>query len=221
MDDLSLLRKFEPVVRFTQGELFFPCGVDGYLSRCSLWIRDSSGKEQILIAQGELTAEKLAEFKEVPLDHIIFLRYVDKPMNPLEYQAWRLRPDKPSLKSGGRLARVSLFSRILDAFMDSSLLVRGMVPGGTTAAAEVKYRETSTEDPRYVYHARVVREGGYIILHYIFFYAMNDWRSTFHGINDHESDWEQAFVYLSDNAEEEPQPLWVAYASHDFSGDDL
>jgi hypothetical protein len=142
-------------------------------------------------------------------------------MNPLDYQAWRLRADKPSLKSGGRLARVSLFSRILDAFMDSSFLVRGMVPGGTTASAEVKYREIFAEDPRYVYHCRVIREGGYTVLHYIFFYAMNNWRSTFHGINDHESDWEQAFVYLSDDAEGELQPLWVAYASHDFSGDDL
>ncbi|MDD1751875.1 MAG: hypothetical protein LUQ38_02145 [Methanotrichaceae archaeon] len=221
MDDLTLLRKFEPVVCFTQGELFFPCVVDGYLSRCSLWIRDSLGKEQMLVAQGDLNAKKLAEFREVQPGHIIFLRFVEKPMNPLDYQAWRLRADKPTLKSGGRLARVSLFSRILDAFMDSSLLVRGMVPGGTTASAEVEYREIFAEDPRYVYYGRVIREGGYTALHYIFFYAMNDWRSTFHGINDHESDWEQAFIYLSSDAEGELQPLWVAYASHDFSGDDL
>ena len=66
-----------------------------------------------------------------------------------------------------------------------------------------------------------MRESGYIVLHYIYFYAMNDWRSTFSGVNDHESDWEQVFVYLSDEGEAEPIPRWVAYASHDFSGDDL
>jgi hypothetical protein len=50
---------------------------------------------------------------------------------------------------------------------------------------------------------------------------MNDWRSSFYGVNDHEADWEQVFVYLSDGEDGEPVPRWVAYASHDFSGDDL
>ncbi|MDM7913202.1 MAG: hypothetical protein QUS09_08910, partial [Methanotrichaceae archaeon] len=219
MNDLTLLQKYEPVVRFTKGELFFPCAVDGYLERCSLIMRDKRGNEWVLANEGELSATKLAEFKEVPADHIIFLRFVDEPMTVLEYQSWLLRPEKPTFKSQGRMARVGLFSRVIDSFFDASLLIRGVVPGGTTAAAEVRYREILSKDPRYVYYGRVVREGGYIVLHYIFFYVMNDFRSTFHGTNDHESDWEQVFVYLSD--EEDPVPVWVAYASHDFSGDDL
>ncbi len=217
MDDLMLLRKFEPVVCFTKGELFFPCAVDGYLERCSLIMRDKRGNERVHIDEGGLFAKKLAEFKEVPPDHILFLRFVDEPMDVLEYQSWLLR--RPVFKSHGRMARVGLFSRVIDSFFDASLLIRGVVPGGTTAAAEVKYREIMSKDPRYIYYGRVIREGGYIVLHYIFFYVMNDFRSTFHGINDHESDWEQVFVYLSD--EEDPVPVWVAYASHDFSGDDL
>lgn len=218
-DDLTLLQRFEPIVRFTEGELFFPCAVDGYLKRCSLIMRDARGNEQVLVNAGGLFAEKIAEFKEVPPGHILFLRFVEEPMSVIEYQKWLLRPDKPTFKLRGRMARVGLFSRVLDSFFDASLLIRGVVPGGTTSVAEVKYREILIEDPRYIYYGRVMREGGYIILHYIFFYAMNDFRSTFHGINDHESDWEQAFVYLSD--EETPVPIWVAYASHDFSGDDL
>ncbi|MEZ4835934.1 MAG: hypothetical protein R2873_28715, partial [Caldilineaceae bacterium] len=96
---------------------------------------------------------------------------------------------------------------------------------------QIQYREFSGGP---VYYGRVLREAGYTILHYVYFYAMNDWRSSFHGVNDHESDWEQVFVYLSDTTsdttsdtvgagddEGEPTPLWVAYASHDFSGDDL
>jgi hypothetical protein len=36
-DDLQLLRHYEPVLRFTLGELFLPMSVEGYLGNCSLW----------------------------------------------------------------------------------------------------------------------------------------------------------------------------------------
>ena len=36
-DDLQLLRNYEPVLRFTRGELFLPMPVEGYLGNCSLW----------------------------------------------------------------------------------------------------------------------------------------------------------------------------------------
>jgi hypothetical protein len=219
MDDLMLLQKFEPILRFTKGELFFPSAVDGYLERCSLWMRDKFGQEKQLEAEGDLSAEDLAKFKDIQADQVYFLRLVDEPMGVLEYQSWLLRSDRPSFNPVGRMARVGLFSRVIDSFVDASFLIRGVVPGGTTAAAEVRYRDMMSQDPQYVYYARVLRDGGYIILHYIFFYFMNDYRSTFDGINDHESDWEQVFVYLSDD--ENPVPLWVAFSSHDFTGDNL
>ncbi|MDD1758951.1 MAG: hypothetical protein LUQ22_09505 [Methanotrichaceae archaeon] len=219
MDDLMLLQKFEPVLRFTKGELFFPSAVDGYLERCSLWMRDKPGQERQLAAEGDLSAENLAKFKEIQADQVYFLRLVDEPMGVLDYQGWLLRSDRPSFHPAGRMARVGLFSRVIDSFVDASFLIRGVVPGGTTAAAEVRYRDMMSQDPKYVYYARVLHDGGYIILHYIYFYFMNDYRSTFDGINDHESDWEQVFVYLSD--EENPVPLWVAFSSHDFTGDNL
>ena len=221
MNDLTLLRKYEPVVRYTQGELFFPCAVDEYLRRCSLWLRDSKGIKRQLIAEGSLSAEKLAQIREVPADHTLYLRFVGKPLDALDYQRWLFRPEKSSFRAPGRLTRVGLLPRILDSFFDLSLLVRGKVPGGTMAAAETKYRDIQLTDLGYVYYGRVTREGGYIILHYLYFYVMNDWRSSFHGVNDHEADWEQVFVYLSDEEDGMPMPRWVAYASHDFSGDDL
>lgn len=67
----------------------------------------------------------------------------------------------------------------------------------------------------------MLRQGGYVVLHYVFFFAMNDWRSSFYGINDHEADWEQCFVYLVEGANKQLEPRWVAFASHDYSGDDL
>ena len=35
--DLALLRAFEPVIRYTQGELFFPSAIEPYLAACDLW----------------------------------------------------------------------------------------------------------------------------------------------------------------------------------------
>jgi len=220
MDDLSLLRAFEPVVRFTRGELFFPTYADEYVQYCSLWLHDEDG-DRLLVAEGELTADKLAEFGDSHAGQNLYLRFVGRPLDPQEYQQWLLRPDRPTFHAVGRLARVGLFSRVLQALADASLLARGKVPGGTVAAGQIKYEEMLRQKPGFVYHGRVVHEGGYIVLHYHFFYAMNDWRSTFSGVNDHESDWEQIMIYLSEDADGNPVPRWAAYAMHDFSGDDL
>ena len=37
--DLRLLRHYEPVLRFTRGELFLPMPVEDYLEKCSLSYR--------------------------------------------------------------------------------------------------------------------------------------------------------------------------------------
>ncbi len=218
--DLALLRRYEPVVCYTQGELFFPSAVEGYVSRCSLWQQDEQGERQLLVPAGELTLEKLSLFDEIQHNGKLYLRFVQEPLRPMDFQRWRQRPRRPTFHAAGRLARVGLSARILNAFFDLSLVVRGTVPQGTTAAAEIQYQAMRREDPRYVYYGRVLREGGYTILHYLFFFPMNDWRSTFHGVNDHEADWEQIFIYLVEE-EGNLKPRWVAFASHDFAGDDL
>jgi hypothetical protein len=72
------------------------------------------------------------------------------------------------------------------------------------------------------YYVRAVRDAGYLVLQYWFFYAMNDWRSTFSGVNDHEADWEQITLFLTEpDAGSEPELAWVAFSSHDEVGDDL
>ena len=35
--EMALLRHYEPVLRFTQGERFFPVDVERYVQRASLW----------------------------------------------------------------------------------------------------------------------------------------------------------------------------------------
>ena len=221
MNDLALLRQYEPVVRYTKGEMFFPCAVDGYLARCHLWLADAERNVTLLAQPGELTVDVLADHETVPLDHRLYLQFVDAPLTAMDYQRWWRQPDRPILLHPNRLQRIGLVTRILDGLFALSLLVRGRVPGGTAAAAQVRYMAMQTDDPRRVYYGRVVRDGGYIVLHYLFFFPMNDWRSSFQGVNDHESDWEQILVYLIDEGDRPAQPRWVAFASHDFSGDDL
>ncbi|RIK19843.1 MAG: hypothetical protein DCC51_08300 [Anaerolineae bacterium] len=221
MNGMDLLRRYEPVVYYTSGEMFYPRAVDGYVARCSLWQLDERGRAEELVPEGSLTLESLAGHNQVPAGHVLYLRFVAEPLSPLEFQQWMNRPGRVKFKAPGRLARVPLLSRIGDAVFDLSLAVRGVVPGGTAAAAEMRMRDVDKHDGRNVYYGRVLEQGGWIILQYIYFYPMNNWRSGFYGVNDHEADWEQVFVFLHRDGGGDVQPQWVAYASHDFQGDDL
>ena len=220
MNDEALLRQYEPVVCFTKGEMFYPCAVDEYVKMCSLWIRDDDGNETKISEVGELDIEVLAAYNKPPPKHTYYLQFVQEPLNPNAFRQWLQDPERPGFKSAGRLSRVNLASRLIDSLFDLSLIIRGTVPGGTAAQADYLFREIKQQDPRDVYYGRVVRDGGYIVLQYLFFYVMNNWRSGFYGVNDHEADWEQVFIYLSDETDG-VVPRWVAYASHDFKGDDL
>jgi hypothetical protein len=217
--DLELLRAYEPVVRYTNGELFLPAGVEGYLAECDLLVGTSEDDARVLVPRGELTAETLASF-DAPVGESLYLRLVQEPLNGAELRRWRNRPDRIRFSAPGRLARVGLFARLMDAGFTASLMLRGSVPGGTAAAAQIKYARAREADPRYVYYGRVIRENGWICLHYLFFHFMNDYRSTFNGVNDHEADWEQVFIYLED-APDGQRPIWIAAAAHDYSGDEL
>ncbi len=219
--DLELLRKYEPIVRFTYGELFFPTSVEQYVNRCSLWVRPPRGESKRVVNPGTLDLEQLVEHGTADPDHTLYMRFVQEPLDRFDYQRWSRRPGRPYFQAPGRLARVGLPARLTDSLFFLSLLLRGSVPGGTAAAASMNYEAMRRADPNYYYYGRVVRRAGYVILQYLYFYAMNDWRSTFFGANDHEADWEQVFVFLEERGEEEPQPVWLAYASHNHKGDDL
>ena len=92
---------------------------------------------------------------------------------------------------------------------------------GDVEGARVLYGRLMEREEHYGYHGRVVRQDGWIILQYWFFYVFNDWRSNFFGANDHEADWEKVFVYLSESESGDIRPEWIAYAAHEEAGDDL
>ncbi len=225
-DDLLLLQRYEPVLRFTHGELFLPMLVEDYLGTCSLWRsarsggRRGRGRAERLCGPGELTPARLAEFIEPPAQQL-WLQYVQRGLRRGQFRAWRRDVSRPRLAAGSsRFAAVGLLGRLIDAVLRLSLLLRGRVPGGTAAAAEQMYR-TKADPGRCPYYGRVTRDRGFTVLQYWYFYAMNDWRSTFAGVNDHEADWEQVTLFLPDPPEASARPAWVAFSSHDEAGDDL
>jgi hypothetical protein len=221
-DDVALLQAYEPVVRFTDGELFFPMAAESYVAECDL-LRSAPGvPPEVVVPAGGLDLERLATIRPIPGEER-YLRFVPRPMDGIELARWNRRPDRPRFHAPGRLSRVGLFARLVDAGFTASLLVRGRVPGGTAAAAAQRYQGIRARDPRVVYHGRVIRADGWIVLQYLFMYAMNDWRSSFFGANDHEADLEQAYVVLEahDDPSLAPIPRWIGCAAHDYSGDDL
>ena len=222
-NDLALLRRFEPIIRYTQGEIFFPMDVAAYVRACSLWVQTPHKEATCLASARELTLERLAEAYFDELGSVRYLKLAE-PLTVTELAAYtlRARAEHAEFHVGrGRLARVGYLSRLVDALFSITLLARGRVPGDSAAAADLIYKQILDQREHYRYYGRVVRENGWIVLQYWFFYLYNNWRTRFYGANDHESDWEMVCIYLSEDEVGQVEPNWVAYASHDYSGDDL
>jgi hypothetical protein len=218
-DDRALLRRYEPVLRYTEGELFLPVTVADYVTRCSLWEEPEGDRKRSgepLVPAGELTLEGLGEAGRRYRERRLHLRFVQESLGAREVRRWR-RAERPRLGGIGRFAAVGVIARLIDVVLRLSLLVRGKVPNGLVAAAHQRSRELTGA----TYYGRVVRTAGYTVLQYWFFYAFNDWRSTFHGVNDHEADWETVAVYLVPDGSGGLEPAWVAASTHDHHGDDL
>jgi hypothetical protein len=224
--DLDLLRKFEPVVCYTRGEQFFPTGIEDYIKACSLWEHHRDGYDELLVRQGYLTPGKLLESRPAEFGSVRYLRFIETldlagSAQALASQLLLRRKLGEYFHPGiGRLARGGILPRLLDGLFSLSFLLRSKVSIASAAAAELDYRDMFSENRNYTYYGRVTRQNGWIILQYWFFFCFNSWRSGFHGVNDHEADWEMVTIYLFEQ-DGQLVPEWVAYASHDFKGDDL
>jgi len=172
-DVLSLARRFEPVLRFTQGELFFPMAVEDYLASSALFRRVPGKKVPELVTSAtQLDLSTLISYAAERSTSDLELHFVEKPLNRAAYRRWRRRPDRPRFQGGSPFAMVGMFGRVIDSLMRLSLIMRGKVPGGFAAAAHVRFQEAGDLAP--TYYVRAVRDAGYLVLQYWFFYAMND-----------------------------------------------
>jgi len=228
----ALLRRFEPVIRSTTGDKFYPMDVEPYVRACSLWVQRPGEEAVCVVPGGKLSLDRLAQQPMDEAGAVHFLKFTDtedlrsdSPGGRLRVFRSRAKDRKESTRAfragRGRLARVGYFSRFVDALYSIALLARGRVPGESAAAASVAYERIMAGQEHYRYHGRVLRQDGWIVLQYWLFYPFNDWRSGFFGANDHEADWEKVFVYLSETEAGEVRPEWVAYAAHNYTGDNL
>jgi hypothetical protein len=229
--DLELLRRFEPIVRFNDGEYFLPASVESFVERCELWQRTGPSSKRLVVAAGALDLGRLAELTD---GHVApyFLRLVTSRVSRAEYFAWQHRRDRPRFRPETRLGRVGVLTRLVDAGARISLLARGRTPRGAQAAAALLDRDRPDHGD-HPYYGRVVRSAGYVVVQYWFFYYFNDWRSRAYGVNDHEGDWEQVTIYLVDDTDDTDgdtddaasadglRPAWIAFSAHDEHGADL
>jgi hypothetical protein len=228
--DMALLRRFEPVIRSTIGDKFYPMDVEPYVRACSLWVQRPGEQAVCVVRGGKLSLDRLAQQPRDEAGAVHFLKFTDEDDLGPDARGRRLFrrramdriQARQAFKAGrGRLARVGYFSRFVDALYSIALLARGRVPGESAAAASVAYERIMAENEHYRYHGRVVRQDGWIVLQYWLFYPFNDWRSGFFGANDHEADWEKVFVYLSESGDGQVKSEWVGYAAHNYTGDNL
>jgi hypothetical protein len=82
MDDLELLKKYEPVLRFAKSERFFPMAVEPYLEKCMLFPSGPVGGAELFGHFNEPLIDKIGSLKS----HEFFLRFVNKPLN--DFDAW-------------------------------------------------------------------------------------------------------------------------------------
>lgn len=203
---LELLRRHAPVLRFDDRELFFPTAIDEYVATSALVVDGAEVR-----GPGEVTPSLLTHH----LGADAYLRFVSEEdrHSVVKEEAKRLA----GKLLGPRLGRVGYFGRILDALFRLSLLVRPTTPRLTTVAASLKADRRDLHRHPTCY-GRAVEVGDWLVLHYAYFYVMNDWRSGYRGVNDHEADWEQAWLFC-DPADQ--RPVWVVASSHENLGSDL
>jgi hypothetical protein len=222
-DDISLLQAFEPVVRFTEGEWFFPVSVERYVARAVLCTGCGDEGRSIEAPSGTLDLDSLAALCAV---HQGVGRSLSGVVTDADRTRVRIgRDQRPRrLRAGSRLAVVGMLARTVDALNRASLVFRGSVPGGSASRSYVLQRDHLAPD-KPAYYGRVVRDSRWIVCQYWFFYAFNNWRSAFGGVNEHEADWEQVTIFLdgSGDLDEDglPEPRWVVFSAHDETGDDL
>ena len=99
--DLALLRRFEPILKFTNGEMFFPMATGPFVEACDLLEGPTLREAKIVVPAGELDLERLGAVDDPPPGHSQYLRFVPKPMNAVELNRWRGRPDAPVFDAPG------------------------------------------------------------------------------------------------------------------------
>jgi hypothetical protein len=222
-DDVLLLQAFEPVVRLNEGEYFVPVAVEHYVRYAALW-HEQDGEATVAAPADSFDLATLAEVCGATAGVGQSLSGIRLAAEDRGTARVPVRERPPRIRGASRLAAVGLIGRLVDSLNRLSLVFRGSVPGGSAARSYLLQQDVL--DPgRPAYHGRVVRDGPWVVCQYWYFYAFNNWRSAFGGVNEHEGDWEQVTIFLDGTSADGdgtlPAPRWVVFSAHDEVGDDL
>src|SRR5215211_5809270 len=94
-DAETLLRRFEPVIRSTKGDKFYPMDVEPYVRACSLWVQRPGEEAVRVVPSGKLSLEGLAQQPLGEAGAVHFLKFTDPQ----------------DAKPASRLARLNVFRR--------------------------------------------------------------------------------------------------------------
>src|SRR5512140_2589040 len=75
--DLELLRQYEPVIRYTKGEQFFPTDVERYVRACSLWAHHPTGRDELLVRESFLNIHELVKPRPAPFGTVHYMRFIE------------------------------------------------------------------------------------------------------------------------------------------------
>ncbi|MBL8099522.1 MAG: hypothetical protein JNK81_10080 [Anaerolineales bacterium] len=84
MDDLDLLEKYEPVLRFAKSERFFPMAVEPYLEWCYFFASGPQGAAELFSHLNEPLIYKIGRLNSEQF----FLRFVNKPLYDFDIWFW-------------------------------------------------------------------------------------------------------------------------------------
>src|SRR5829696_3382529 len=78
----DLLRRYEPVIRSTTGDKFYPMDVEPYVRACSLWVQRPGEEAVCVVSAGELSLDRLAQQPMDEAGAVHFLKFTC-PSRPL------------------------------------------------------------------------------------------------------------------------------------------
>jgi len=224
----ELVRQYEPVLRCSGAENYYPLNVLDYVRRCSLY---AAGGTTPLLPEGQVTLRALG--REYADDPACYLKFVEthKPApqivcSPEQERLWRLwlaagdRGRQASRQQWAQFVREAGLAPYVRpaARLQLPAWLRLDLPQEIVQGAEESYRAIQKEKPHsyaYYYRYKADRASGYHVLQYWFFYAFNDWASSYGGVNDHEADWENVTLFLK-LGDDGLAPQYAAYSWHNW-----
>ena len=218
----ALAHRYAPLLIFSRDgedrpENFYPMNAEHYVRACALY----RPGPHLLVPRGRLDAKDLLEFPANATTDLYLLFASDTLLPPLAEVAKLRPPPRPFF------IPPSVWDDVLDTVYDvlSRFVIRALDYTAPQRLPPIVWKEAirrykpfdlrRPDAPAPVLYYGVQPTERFLILHYWFFYAFNDWGTGHGGHNDHEGDWESIHLFLS------PQPphnvQWVAYAAHGWA----